>query len=253
MHRNFLFDLDQTLLDFHAAEHRAVELVMKAYGLQYSEEIYGEFADYNKSLWLEFEKGSISRTELFRMRFEHLFKICGAGSSHPDPLEVNHEFVVTMSRNGVVMDGAPQFLERLKTNIKDSRIFIVTNGVTVNATGRIKSTGIDRFIDRVFISEELGAEKPSEEFFDICLKMIGEPKESCIVIGDSLSSDMQGAKNASLRSVWFMPEGMNEDEIRKAVRTYDIDHCASSFDELYEILRKWAQNIDVGIGEKEIL
>lgn len=79
-------------------------------------------------------------------------------------------------------------------------------------------------------------------YFDICLQKIGEPKASCIVIGDSLSSDMLGAKNASLRSVWFMPAG----DIAGAMRAYDIDACASSFDELYTILKRWAETEDKG-------
>ena len=87
----------------------------------------------------------------------------------------------------------------------------------------------------------MGVAKPSKAYFDICLKQIGEPKESCIVIGDSLSSDMLGAKNASLRSVWFMPAG----DIDNAMRANEIDFCASSFDELYEILKRWAEAEDM--------
>ena len=76
-------------------------------------------------------------------------------------------------------------------------------------------------------------------FFDLCLERIGESKSSCIVIGDSLSSDMLGAKNASLDSVWFMPSG----DIEKAMLEYDIDFCAYSYDELYTVLEKWSSFI----------
>ncbi len=85
------------------------------------------------------------------------------------------------------------------------------------------------------ISEDRGVTKPDAAFFDICQEQIGEPKSSCIMIGDSLSSDMLGAKNASLDSVWFMPSGNAEE----AMIAYDIHYCASSFDELYVILKKW--------------
>ena len=73
MHRNFLFDLDQTLLDFHASEHKALGIVLKANGLSFSDEIYQAFKAYNKSLWLELEKGTITRTELFTKRFLDVF------------------------------------------------------------------------------------------------------------------------------------------------------------------------------------
>ena len=240
MHRNFLFDLDQTLLDFHASEYKALGIVLTRNGLSFSDEIYRAFKAYNKSLWLELEKGTITRTELFTKRFRDVFSRCEGNSSGLDPLVVNDDFIRTMSVNGVLMDGALDFVKKIKDRIPGARIYIASNGATVNAKGRIASTGLDRYIDGLFISEDMGVTKPAAEFFDICLERIGEPKESCIMIGDSLSSDMLGAKNASLSSVWFMPSG----DIGKAMKEYSIDYCASSFDELYRVLEKWAANQD---------
>ena len=172
MHHNFLFDLDQTLLDFHASEYKALGIVLRASGLSFSDE----------------------------------------------------------------MDGALDFVRKVKETIPDSRIFIASNGATVNAKGRIASTGLGRYIDGLFISEDLGVTKPDPAFFEICLSRIGEPKSSCVMIGDSLSSDMLGAKNAALDSVWFMPSG----NVEEAMAAYDINYCAASFDELYDILAQWA-------------
>ena len=236
MHHNFLFDLDQTLLDFHASEYKALGIVLRANGLSFSDDIYRAFKVYNKALWLELEKGTISRAELFTKRFQDVFSRCEGDSAGLDPLKVNDEFIRTMSVNGVLMDGALEFVEKVKENITDARIYIASNGATINAKGRIASTGLDRYIDGLFISEDMGVTKPDAAFFDICLNRIGEPGSSCIMIGDSLSSDMLGAKNASLDSVWFMPSG----NIEEAMTAYDINYCAFSFDELYEILEKWA-------------
>ena len=236
MHHNFLFDLDQTLLDFHASEYKALGIVLRANGLSFSDEIYRAFKAYNQSLWLELEKGNISRTELFSKRFMDVFSRCEGDASGLSPLKVNDDFIRTMSVNGVLMDGALEFVRKLRENIPDARIYIASNGATINAKGRIASTGLDRYIDGLFISEEMGVTKPYAAFFDICLEKIGEPKSSCIMIGDSLSSDMLGAKNASLDSVWFMPSG----DIDKAMKEYRIDYCAASFDELYGVLKNWA-------------
>lgn len=236
MLHNFLFDLDQTLLDFHASEEKALGIVLNKNGLPFSDEIYQAFKTYNKALWLELEKGTISRTELFTKRFQDIFARCGGDPSKLDPLEVNDDFIRTMSVNGVLMDGALEFAEKVRNGIPGARIYIASNGATVNAKGRIASTGLDRYIDGLFVSEEMGVAKPAAAFFDICLRQIGEPRESCIMVGDSLTSDMLGAKNASLKSVWFMPTGNTEE----AVMAYDIDYCASSFEELYEVLRNWA-------------
>ena len=240
MHRNFLFDLDQTLLDFHASEYKALGIVLRENGLPFSEAIYQHFKAYNRSLWLELEKGTISRTELFIKRFQDVFRLCGRDSEMPDPLAVNDRFIRTMSVNGVLMDGALEFVKKVKTGIPGARIYIASNGATVNVKGRIASTGLDRYIDGIFISEDMGVTKPAAEFFDLCLEQIGEPRTSCIMIGDSLSSDMLGAKNASLDSVWFMPSGDTE----KAMKEYSIDYCASSFDELFGVLKKWSDRLN---------
>lgn len=236
MHHNFLFDLDQTLLDFHASEYIGLGIVLHANGLPFSDDIYQAFKVYNNSLWPELEKGNITRTELFSMRFAYILEKCGADMSSIDPLQINTDFIKAMSENGVLMKGALEFIRRIKSEIADSRIYIITNGATINAKGRTASTKLDRFMDGLFVSEEMGVTKPAVEYFELCLRHIGEPKSSCIVIGDSLSSDMLGAKNAGLTSVWFMPTGNTE----SAVRAYDIDYCASSYDELFDILRKWS-------------
>ena len=237
MHHIFLFDLDQTLLDFHASEKKALGIVLRANGLSFSDEIYLAFKAYNKELWLELEKGTITRTELFTKRFNDVFSRCEGDSSHLDPLTVNDDFIRTMSVNGVLMDGALEFVRKLKEEITDAAIYIASNGATINAKGRIASTGLDRYIDGLFISENIGVTKPDPAFFDMILEQIGEPKNSFIMVGDSLSSDMLGARNASLDSVWFMPSG----NIEEAMREYDINYCASSYDELLNILKKWAE------------
>ena len=235
-HHVFLFDLDQTLLDFHASEYKGLKIVVEAEGYEFNDDLYGYFKARNKELWLELEKGTISRTDLFKTRFRLLFEKCGADTAGIDLLKTNGEFISAMAGNGVLMDGALDFLKKLRENIRDSRVYIVTNGVQENAEGRMRSTGLDRFIDGMFVSETLGATKPSAEYFGIVLNTINERREDCIVIGDSLTSDMLGAKNAGLTSCWFMPEG----DIEKAMMEYDIDYCAASFDELYDVLERWA-------------
>ena len=236
MHHIFLFDLDMTLLDFHASEYIGLKTVVEAEGYEFNDELYGFFKAKNKELWLELEKETVSRNELFESRFKLLYERCGADTSKIDLLKRNSEFISTMSKNGVAMDGAEDLLKKIRDNIKDSKIYIITNGAQINAKGRIRSTGLDKLIDGLFVSETMGVNKPSKEYFDMVLDSINEPDSRYMVIGDSLTSDMLGAKNASLTSCWFMPEG----DIDKAMTEYDIDYKASSYDELYDILKSWA-------------
>ena len=173
MHRNYLFDLDQTLLDFHASEKIALGKVLTENGLSFSDDIYNSFKSCNKSLWGELEKGEITRTELFIKRFSYIFSLCTGDATGLDPLKVNSDFIVTMSKNGVLMDGALELVGKIKNEIEDSRIYIVSNGATINAKGRIASTGLDKYIDGLFVSEDMGVNKPAPEYFDLVLQAIG--------------------------------------------------------------------------------
>lgn len=235
MHNNFLLDLDMTLLDFHATERIALELVVKDNGCTFSDDTYSFFKARNKELWLKLEKGEITRQELFVTRFKQLFEKLCKDTSKMDLLKINGNFITYMSHNGVLMDGALEFLGKLKT-IEDSRICIISNGATVNAEGRMRSTGMDALVDEVFISETIGVNKPSKEFFDIVLDTIEEPSDNCIVVGDSLSSDMLGAKNAGIASCWFT----NEKDTDQLMEEYEIDYKAGNYDELYEVLKRWS-------------
>nr|AWI66872.1 non canonical pyrimidine nucleotidase, YjjG family [Orpinomyces joyonii] len=238
MHHNFLFDLDQTLLNFHASEYIGLKKIIESNGQTFTDELYQYFKKRNKELWMEYEKENITKNQLFETRFRLLFEKCNVDTSNMDLLKINGEFIKIMSQNGVLMKGALEFLKKLRNDIPNSKIIIITNGAKLNAEGRIESTGLNAYYDDIFISEVIGVNKPSIEFFNIVLNAINEPKESCIVIGDSLTSDMLGAKNAGLTSCWFIPEEAND--IDKNMKEYDINYKASSFDELYDVLKKWA-------------
>lgn len=236
MHHNLLFDLDQTLLDFHASEQISLKIIMEKNYQVFKEEYYNFFKQVNKALWLEFEKGSISKNELFETRFRRLFEVCGCNTDKKDLLKINSDFIDCMSQNGVLMAGALEFLQKVIDHVPDARIYIITNGVTRNAMGRIASTGLKDYISKVFVSDAIGVSKPARSYFDAVINDISDPAEGYLVIGDSLSSDMLGAKNAGLSSCWFMPEG----NIEEAMKEYEIDYSASSFEELYEIIKKWS-------------
>lgn len=239
MHRNILFDLDQTLLDFHASEHIALKTIMEMNGQVFTEARYDFFKQVNKKLWLEFEKRIISKAELFERRFRILFEECGCNINGMDFMKINSDFIDCMSQNGVLMDGALDCLKKVADRIPDARIYVITNGITRNAKGRIAAAELNDYICELFVSESMGASKPSPEYFDIVKKAINEPNESYIVIGDSLTSDMLGAKNADLTSCWFMPEG----DVEAAMKEYEIGYVASSFDDLFDILIKWSATL----------
>ena len=115
MHHNLLFDLDQTLLDFHASERLGVKFVMEQKGLEFTEELYQSFKQINKSLWLEFEKGSITKPELFVTRFRRLFEQCGCDTDKMDLERINSDFIDHMSHHGVLGTHGVYFDDEKKT------------------------------------------------------------------------------------------------------------------------------------------
>ena len=102
------------------------------------------------------------------------------------------------------MDGAEELLKNLYGKY---RLYIVSNGLTAVQTRRIQGTGIDKYMEKIFLSQEVGTVKPNKEFFDYCFEHAPElKKEETVIVGDSLTSDIKGGKNAGIKTIWFNPD-----------------------------------------------
>lgn len=193
-----LIDLDDTLLDFGKAEDSAITRLMQAYGIPVTEENKKCYVQLNKSLWKALERGELTRQELWRIRFIEFFKAMGVEA---DGEKANSEFMEYISQGGFIVDGALETCEKLHESYK---MYIITNGSKKSQRGRLTNSPILKYFDGVFISEEIGANKPSKEYFDFVFAHIDENDRSRIlVVGDSLSSDIAGAVNCGLDSCWL--------------------------------------------------
>ena len=193
-----LIDLDDTLLDFGKAEDSAITRLMQAYGIPVTEENKKCYVQLNKSLWKALERGELTRQELWRIRFIEFFKAMGVEA---DGEKANSEFMEYISQGSFIVDGALETCEKLHGSYK---MYIITNGSKKSQRGRLTNSPILKYFDGVFISEEIGANKPSKEYFDFVFSHIDEKDRSRIlVIGDSLSSDIAGAVNCGLDSCWL--------------------------------------------------
>ena len=134
-----------------------------------------------------------------------------------------------LSTKGILYDDTIELLESLKNAGK--RIYLITNGVTEVQDGRIAATDTLKYFDGIFISEKVGASKPSKEYFDSVMRTIPDfDKRNALVIGDSLSSDIKGANNAGIDSLWFNPKQKNTPDNLK------INYQAHSLKEIKEML-----------------
>lgn len=206
MIRNVLFDLDDTLFDFHKAEKIALTKTLVHFGIDPTEEILALYSTINTAHWKRLELGEISREEVKVGRYRELFKTIGVEC---DPVKATAYYESMLAIGHYFMPGAPELLEEL---YRKYRLYIVSNGTAKVQEGRIGSSGIAKYMDGIFISQILGANKPDKQFFDICFAEIPDFSLSeTVIIGDSLSSDIKGGINAGITTVWFNPKGIEND------------------------------------------
>lgn len=207
MIRNVLFDLDDTLFDFHKAEKIALTKTLVHFGIDPTEETLALYSTINAAHWKRLELGEISREEVKVGRYRELFKTIGVEC---DPVKATAYYESMLAIGHYFMPGAPELLEGLYR--KKYRLYIVSNGTAKVQEGRIGSSGIAKYMDGIFISQLLGANKPDKQFFDICFAEIPDFSLSeTVIIGDSLSSDIKGGINAGITTVWFNPKGIEND------------------------------------------
>jgi 2-haloacid dehalogenase len=198
LYKNILLDLDDTIFDFKKAEHQALIETLSNYSVDANDDVVQRYSEINVSQWKLLEKGEITRAELkwrrFKLLFDELGKECPAE-------EVAEYYTDRLSRGSFLLEGALEVLESL---YKKYNLYIVSNGFAKTQHGRIASGNIKRFFKGIFISQEIGADKPSPEFFNAVFSQIPDfDKNKTIIVGDSLSSDIKGGKNAGITTVWI--------------------------------------------------
>ena len=197
----FLFDLDDTLLDFRASEKLSFERAMTSLSLQLSEDIFHTYQTENRNLWKLFEEGKTTKNELKVERFRKTFSLHGIDH---DPEIASKRYLDALPETVVLIDHAVELLEWLHPK---GEIGIITNGIHYTQTQRIQNSVLARFISFVSVSEECGFAKPDVRFFEYSSTMAKKfRKESALVIGDRWEADILGAHHFGVDSVWFNPE-----------------------------------------------
>lgn len=198
----FLFlDLDDTILDFHKAERIALSKTLEQLGLTPTEEVLGRYHAINKWHWEQLEQGKMTREEVLVNRFGALFREMGR---EVDPRLCARTYEKNLSIGHYFLPGAEEAVERLS---KKYRLFLASNGTASVQKGRMTSANLYRFFEQVFVSQEIGFNKPAKEYFEACFaKIPGFDREKAMIVGDSLTSDIRGGINAGIQTVWVNPE-----------------------------------------------
>ena len=197
----YLFlDLDDTILDFHKAERVAINKTLRDFGLEPTEEVLGRYHVINKWHWEQLELGTLTRAEVQWKRFDVLFREFGVEA---DPHACAVRYMENLSIGHYFLPGAEETVDMLS---KKYRLFLASNGNASVQKGRMTSANLYRFFEKVFVSEEIGYNKPSKAYFDAAFAQIpGFDPEKALMVGDSLSSDIKGGNNAGIRTCWVNP------------------------------------------------
>lgn len=221
----FVFlDLDDTILDFKKAERIAVGKTIRDFGVEPTDEILTRYHHINKAHWEMLERGEITREEVLVNRFAVLFSELGV---EVDPTACARTYEGNLSIGHYFLPGAEEAVKKLREKY---RLYLASNGTASVQHGRLTSAGLYPYFEQVFISQAVGFNKPSKEYFDACFaKIEGFDPKKAVMVGDSLTSDIQGGKNAGIRTVWVNPQGKDCGGIRP-------DHTIASIGELEGLL-----------------
>ena len=228
IYKFLLFDLDHTLLDFDAAEDVALSHLLKEEGVEDIQAYKDYYVPMNKTLWKDLELKKITKQELVNTRFAKLFAHFGI---EKDGAYLAERYQFFLSKQGQIFPGVEDLLKKLIH--QGFELYAATNGITFIQTGRLEQSGIAPYFKEIFISEQLHTQKPDAAIYEkIGARIPNFDKDHALMIGDSLSADIQGGNNAGIDTIWYNPHHLENKTLAKP--TYEVD----SYQALLEILDK---------------
>lgn len=233
-----LFDADDTLLDFKASERDALSYLFSELNVPLTKDVAAYYHEVNHGLWKAFERGEVSRDEVLHSRFVTVFKTLQEKGIAPKELifgnkvitatELEPLYQAKLAAGHHLIAGAKEMIESLR---KTHRVYIVSNGVATTQESRLNASGLYPLFEGIFISEMTGYQKPQVEFFDYCMERIPNfSKESTLIIGDSLTSDIKGGNNIGIDTCWF-----NADRLQNNQGVH-VTHEIHTLEDLYKIV-----------------
>lgn len=220
-----LFDADGTLFDFARCEREALVLACRKNGVSIDEEGIKLYSKINEACWKALERGEIDKESLRVKRFEDFGRAYGFSCDFD---KLSKEYTDYLAEQSFLIDGAEEMLSSL---CGKCRMYIITNGIEYVQKSRFARSPINNFFERLFISGEIGYEKPDIRFFDAVKREIPDfDAEKTLVVGDSLTSDMKGGINAGLDCCFYSPAG------KSAPPEMNIKYTVSELSEIKEIV-----------------
>lgn len=235
-----LFDADNTLLDFDAAESKALAETLSNYGIEPDAVACQTYHEINEELWRMLEKGQIRREKLVNERFNRFLKAVNAAGNGA---EMNRYYLERLATHHDLMSG--NVLEVLEELAEVATLAVVTNGFDRVQSRRVAESGVGNYMESTFVSEKIDSEKPNRKIYDTALRTLGiENRQRVLVVGDSITSDVQGGANAGLDTCWFNPS--RAENTGKVQPTYEV----ARLEELYKIVMEPEELENLGLKHR---
>ncbi len=202
-----LWDIDGTLLNFDAAESYAIRKCFEIFDMGVcTDEMIARYSVINRTYWERLERGEISKQEVLVGRYREFFATEGLPVENAEAF--NTEYQLRLGDYAFFNDNAYELVKKLKTKVKQ---YAVTNGTLVAQERKLEKSELNQLLDGVFISDVLGVEKPNVGFFTKVFETIGDyEKDEVLIVGDSLTSDIQGGNHAGIRCCWYNPKQLKD-------------------------------------------
>ncbi len=220
-----LWDVDGTLLDFKKSEYAAIKKCFEIFNLgECSDEMIQRYSEINRTYWEKLERGEISKQEVLINRFIDFFKEENIQTNCAE--DFNKEYQMQLGETICFCDDSYELLKSLEGRVKQ---YAVTNGTKAAQDRKLQKSDLIDIFDGVFISEVVGTEKPGIAFFEHVWEQIGSyEKDEVMIVGDSLTSDMQGGNNAGILCCWYNPKKQDNDKGLKI--DFEIDNLQKIVD-----------------------
>lgn len=202
MVKAILWDVDGTLLDFLAAEKAAIRRLFGEFGLgECTDAMVARYSAINDGYWKRLERGEIAKKEVLIGRFREFFSELGIDPDLAEPFNARYQHA--LGDTVVYRDDSLNVVKALHGRVKQ---YVVSNGTIVAQTKKLERSGLGRWMNGIFLSEQLGAEKPNPAFFEKVFAALPDiPKKDMLIVGDSLTSDMRGGLLAGIPTCWYNP------------------------------------------------
>ena len=200
-----LWDVDGTLLDFSAAEKAAIQKLFAEFGLgPCSDEMVARYSAISTGYWKRLERGEITKAEVLVGRFRDFFSELGIDTALAEPF--NARYQVSLGDTVAYRDDSLSIVKGLRGRVRQ---YVVSNGTVIAQTKKLERSHLGEWMDGVFLSEQLGAEKPSPLFFEKVFAAVPDlAREEMLIVGDSLTSDMKGGIDNRIPTCWYNPKGL---------------------------------------------